>query len=99
TPYRGAKRKVGTFGYPGPESDPTSADPLQGADPKDKIEVSNVLHTGMIAVEDGRYKEAIPLLQQVLEDSPNITAAQAQLGIALARVKRYPEAITALRKA
>jgi arylsulfatase A-like enzyme/Flp pilus assembly protein TadD len=91
--------KLAALGYAGSSSAATSADPLQGADPKDKIEISNVLHTGMIAVEDGRYKEAIPLLQHVLEDSPSITAAQAQLGIALARVKRYPEAITALRKA
>jgi choline-sulfatase len=91
--------KLAALGYAGSSSAATSADPLQGADPKDKVEISNVLHTGMIAVEDGRYEEAIPLLQHVLEDSPNITAAQAQLGIALARVKRYPEAITALRKA
>jgi arylsulfatase A-like enzyme/cytochrome c-type biogenesis protein CcmH/NrfG len=91
--------KLAALGYAGSSTAATSADPLQGADPKDKIEISNVLHTGMIAVEDGKYKEAIPLLQHVLDDSPNITAAQAQLGIALARVKRYPEAITALRKA
>ena len=74
-------------------------DPLQGADPKDKIEISNILHEGMIAVEDGRYNEAIPMLQRVLADSPNISAAQLQFGIALARVKRYQEAIPALRKA
>jgi arylsulfatase A-like enzyme/Flp pilus assembly protein TadD len=91
--------KLAALGYAGSSSAATSADPLQGADPKDKIEISNILHTGMIAVEDGRYKEAIPLLQHVLDDSPSVTAAQAQLGIALARVKRYPEAITALRKA
>jgi len=91
--------KLAALGYAGSSSAATSADPLQGADPKDKIEISNVLHTGMIAVEDGRYREAIPLLQHVLDDSPNVTAAQAQLGIALARVKRYPEAITALGRA
>ncbi len=91
--------KLAALGYASSSSAATSADPLQGADPKDKIEISNILHTGMIAVEDGRYREAIPLLQHVLDDSPNITAAQAQLGIALARVKRYPEAIVALKKA
>ncbi len=91
--------KLSALGYAGSSSAATSADPLQGADPKDKIEISNILHTGMIAVEDGRYREAIPLLQHVLDDSPNITAAQAQFGIALARVKRYPEAIVALKKA
>ena len=89
---------LAALGYAGGNAS-ASPDPLQGADPKDKIEISNILHTGMIAVEDGRYAEAIPLLQHVLEDSPAITAAQGQLGIALARVKRYPEAIVALRKA
>jgi len=91
--------KLAALGYAGSSSAAISADPLQGADPKDKIEISNVLHQGMIAVEDGQYQKAIPLLQHVLEDSPAITAAQVQLGIALTRVKRYPEAIAALRKA
>ncbi len=91
--------KLAALGYAGSSSAATSPDPLQGADPKDKIEISNILHEGMIAVEDGKYQVAIPLLQHVLDDSPSITAAQAQLGIALARVKRYPEAITALKKA
>jgi tetratricopeptide (TPR) repeat protein len=91
--------KLAALGYAGSSSAAVSADSLQSADPKDKIEISNILHTGMIAVEDGRYAEAIPLLQHVLDDSPKITAAQAQLGIALARVKRYPEAIIALKKA
>jgi tetratricopeptide (TPR) repeat protein len=91
--------KLAALGYAGSSAAAMSPDPLQGADPKDKIEISNILHEGMIAVEDGRYKAAIPLLQHVLDDSPAITAAQAQLGIALAREKRYPEAIVALRKA
>jgi len=89
---------LAALGYAGGNA-AASADPLQGADPKDKIEISNILHVGMIAVEDGRYTEAIPLLQHVLDDSPAVTAAQAQLGMALARVKRYPEAIAALQKA
>jgi len=90
---------LAALGYVGSSTAGRSPDPLQGADPKDKIEISNILHEGMIAVEDGRYTEAIPLLQHVLEDSPAITAAQVQLGIALARTKHYPEAIVALRRA
>jgi len=88
---------LNALGYVG-SSPNTQTDPMQGADPKDKIEISNILHDGMIAVEDGRYTEAIPLLQNVLKDSPQISAAQMQLGVALARVKRYPEAIPYLRK-
>jgi tetratricopeptide (TPR) repeat protein len=90
---------LGALGYVGSTAATSSSDPLQGADPKDKIGISNTLHEGMIAIEDGRYSEAIPMLQQVLADSPLIAAAQMQLGIALARVRRYPEAIAALRKA
>jgi predicted Zn-dependent protease len=89
---------LSALGYVGSSPGTLSADPLQGADPKDKIGISNTLHEGMIAVEDGRYVEAIPMLQHVLQDSPSIPAAQMQLGVALARVKRYPEAIVALRK-
>ena len=90
---------LAALGYVASGPAAASHDPLQGADPKDKIEISNMLHSGMIAVEDGHYTEAIPLLQLVLQDSPAISAAQMQLGIAFARVKRYPEAIPALRKA
>ncbi len=89
---------LSALGYVGPTPGTSSTDPLQGADPKDKIGISNILHEGMIAVEDGRYSEAIPMLQHVLDDSPLIAVAQMQLGIALARVKRYSEAIVALRK-
>jgi arylsulfatase A-like enzyme/Flp pilus assembly protein TadD len=90
---------LAALGYASSNAAGRSSNPLEGADPKDKIQISNVLHQGMIAVEDGRYGEAIPLLQHVVEDSPLISAAQMQLGVALARVRRYPQAITALRKA
>ena len=93
------KENLSALGYVGSSAASISPDALQGADPKDKIQISNVLHEGMIAVEDGRYRQAIPLLQQVLADSPLISAAQLQLGVALARVGRYSEAIPALRKA
>jgi arylsulfatase A-like enzyme/thioredoxin-like negative regulator of GroEL len=89
---------LSALGYVASAGNGRSADVLQGADPKDKIGISNILQQGMIAVEDGRYEEAIPLLKQVLADSPLVTAAQLQLGIALAKTKRYEEAIGALRK-
>jgi len=89
---------LSALGYVASTGAAQPGDVLQGADPKDKIGISNVLQQGMIAVEDGRYGEAIPLLQQVLADSPLVTAAQMQLGIALAKTKRYPEAIVALKK-
>jgi arylsulfatase A-like enzyme/thioredoxin-like negative regulator of GroEL len=90
---------LAALGYAGSTPTGASPDPLKGDDPKDKIQVSNLLHEGMIAVEDGRYGEAIPILQHVLNESPLISAAQLQLGVALARVRRFPDAIPVLRKA
>ena len=90
---------LSALGYVASSGAGQSQDPFHGADPKDKIEISNILQDGMIAVEDGRYDEAIPLLRHVLEDSPLVTAAQLQLGIALSKTKHYPEAIATLRKA
>ena len=90
---------LAALGYVSGSAAKVSADPLEGADPKDKIEISNILHEGMIAVEDGHYAQAVPLLQHVLADSPLISAAQMQLGIALARTRRYAEALPPLRKA
>lgn len=90
---------LAALGYVSSGATGASANPLEGADPKDKIEISNQLHEGMIAVEDGRFAEAVPLLQTVLKDSPGITAAYMQLGIALARTQRDAEAVPQLKKA
>jgi tetratricopeptide (TPR) repeat protein len=90
---------LSALGYVSSSAAGSAQDPFQGADPKDKIGISNVLQEGMIDIEDGHYDEAIPLLKHVLEDSPLVTAAQMQLGIALSKVRRFPEAIVALRKA
>jgi arylsulfatase A-like enzyme/Flp pilus assembly protein TadD len=92
------QENLSALGYVTSNAAGQSHDALQGADPKDKIGISNILQQGMIAVEDGRYEEAIPLLKQVLADSPLVTAAQMQYGIALAKTRRYEEAIVALRK-
>ncbi|HKU26758.1 MAG TPA: sulfatase-like hydrolase/transferase [Candidatus Sulfotelmatobacter sp.] len=89
---------LSALGYVASTGAGQSADVLQGADPKDKVAISNILQKGMMAVEDGRFDDAVPLLKQVLADSPLVTAAQLQLGIALAKTKRYDEAIGALRK-
>jgi arylsulfatase A-like enzyme/Flp pilus assembly protein TadD len=90
---------LAALGYVSSGNVTATRDPLQGPDPKDKIQIANVLHQGMLAVEDARYEEAIPLLQKVVQDNPYIAAAQLQLGIALARTRRFEDAIPALRKA
>ncbi len=90
---------LAALGYVGSTSSGPSENPFQGADPKDKVEISNILQDGIIAVEDGHYARAIPLLQHVLQDSPLISVAYIQLGIALRRVGRSSEATAPLRQA
>ena len=68
------------------------------ADPKDKIEIVNQLQDAILDVEDARYDEAIPLLQQVLNQEP-IPVAYMELGEAYTWLKQYDKAIPVLRRA
>ena len=93
-------QKLQALGYVASDTS-TSVDPSAstGPDPKSKIEVSNLLHDAMLDVEDGRYQQAVPLLQQALQEQPNMAIALMQLGIAQTGLKNYPEALEPLRKA
>jgi choline-sulfatase len=93
-------RKLQALGYVASDaSTPHDDNNLNGADPKVKIEISNLLHDAMFDVEDARYQEAVPLLKRVLAEEPNMPIANMQYGMAQARLKNYPEAIPPLQKA
>jgi arylsulfatase A-like enzyme/Flp pilus assembly protein TadD len=70
---------------------------VEGADPKGRIETANLMHDALMEVEDGRYEEAVPHLQRVLEQEPQMAVAEMQLGIAFARLKKPAEALPLLR--
>ena len=70
---------------------------VEGADPKDRIETANLMHDALMEVEDGRYEEAVPHLQRVLEQEPQMAVAEMQLGIAFARLKKPVDALPLLR--
>ena|SRR5437870_10645564 len=65
---------------------------LAGVDPKTKIEISNLLHDAMFDVEDARYQDAIPLLERVLKEQPEMPVPNMQYGIAEARLRSYDKA-------
>jgi arylsulfatase A-like enzyme/tetratricopeptide (TPR) repeat protein len=94
-----AQEKLAALGYVsgGP---PVKADsPGAGADPKDKIEVSNMVHRANSERENGRFKEAAVLLQQVVAKEPGLTGMYAKLGDNLLDLKDYQQAVPVLRKA
>jgi len=70
-----------------------------GVDPKDRIAVANMLHDAVVAVDDGAYQKAVPLLEKVITSEPNIPIAQLHLGVARARQRNFAGAIAPLTRA
>jgi tetratricopeptide (TPR) repeat protein len=68
-----------------------------GPDPKQKIAVANLLHEGLLDMENEQYQEAVTILEQVLKQEPNAPAASLQLGRAYMSLKEYQKAITPLQ--
>ncbi|HXY49159.1 MAG TPA: sulfatase-like hydrolase/transferase [Terriglobales bacterium] len=92
--------KLQALGYVGSEAGAKpEADPISGADPKAKIDIANLLHDAMLDVEDARYEQAIPRLERVLEQAPDMPVANLQYGMAEARLYHYDKAIGPLEKA
>jgi len=93
-------KKLQALGYVASDADSTRQETyMTGADPKSKIEVSNLLHDAMFDVEDARYEEAIPMLERVLAEEPNMPIANMQYGMAQARLGNYSKALGPLEKA
>ena len=96
-------QKLNALGYVASDASPGEAPGKSGKtsapDPKDKIEIANQMHAAIMEMEDGRYQEAIPRLQEVLTGDANMPIAQMQLGTAFTRVHDYQKAVPALQKA
>ena len=59
-------------------------------------ETELTLHRGARALEDGRYSDAIPDLEAVLDARPEDTNSRYNLGVASQRVKSYRESVEVL---
>ena len=70
-----------------------------GVNPRDRIAIANALHEAVIAVEDGAFQKAIPLLEKVTASEPDISLAQLQLGIARSSQRQYARAVAPLTRA
>jgi arylsulfatase A-like enzyme/Flp pilus assembly protein TadD len=92
--------KLKALGYVASDvSHPDPSDTSPGIDPKGKVDVANLLHYAMLEIEDGQYDEAIPKLERVLSQQPQMALAEMQLGVAWARLKNYQKAIPPLESA
>ncbi len=92
--------QLGSLGYVTGGNSP-GADVTKGerADPKDKIQIANLMHEALLDMEDARYQEAIPRLEQILAAQPQFTVAGTQMGIAFSRMKEFQKALPLLQAA
>jgi arylsulfatase A-like enzyme/Flp pilus assembly protein TadD len=100
-PDPGLQERLNALGYVATDSSSASMPGIKetGADPKDKVEVVNLLHRAEMAKEDMRFAEAVPLLEQVIVLEPTLPITYLQLGTALTSMKDYEKAVPVLRKA
>src|SRR3989442_1192889 len=70
-----------------------------GVGPKTRAARANAPHKAVVAVEDGAFDKAIPLLEQVVAADPDIPIAQPNLRVARAHQRQYRQAIAPLEKA
>ncbi len=93
--------KLAALGYVASDS---AASPMPGiketdADPKDKIEVVNLLHRAEMLAEGLRYQDAVPLLEQAVAKEPGLPIIYLQLGTAYTFLHDHEKAIPVLRRA
>jgi choline-sulfatase len=98
----GTLDELRALGYLGP-ADAGSAtnvpEPSLLPDPKDKIEEQNLLHSAMMAAEEGRSSEARLGLEKVLELDPRSQTALLQLGELELHSDQYGKAAEYLKRA
>ena len=98
-----AQAKLGALGYMASGRDVARALPgNEGPDPKDKIEIANMMHRAEVLEQDMHPDESIALVKQVIAKEPDLAVyakLHAKLGAWLARKADYQEAVPVLRKA
>jgi len=97
-----AQQKLGALGYMASgrnTSEGSAADHATDADPKDKIEIADLIHRAFLLADDHRDQQAVPLLQQLIVKDPDAPFAYALLGQCFVSLKQYSQAIPMLRKA
>jgi arylsulfatase A-like enzyme/thioredoxin-like negative regulator of GroEL len=94
------QEKLAALGYVATDRNASKAGSKErGADPKDKIEIANLIHRTYLLIDDQRYQEAVPVLRQLIAKEPDTPLAYAQLGQSLVSLKEYAQAVPILRKA
>ncbi len=93
-----AQAKLGAMGYMSSPTNALKTDRDDGPDPKDKIEIANMVHRAEVLQQDTNAEESIALLEQIIAKNPTNTL-YIKLATWLMRNQDCPKAIPILRKA
>ena len=93
-----AQEKLAALGYVASSGAAQLSTSDHVADPKDKIEIANMMRQANMLQEDGRFDEAVLVLQQLTVKEPGLPV-YSKLGECYMRLKDYEKAVPALRKA
>jgi choline-sulfatase len=77
----------------------TNAPAGQAPDPKDKIQAANTIREINSLFENGRFNDAIPLLEGLIAKEPNMAILYAKLGGSYMKLRQFDKAVPVLRKA
>ncbi len=85
--------------FPETRGETTVSEPSLLPDPKDKIEIQNLIHKADLAIEDGRAAEARTALLRAVELDPSSAPALSELGQLEIKTANYTQAAEHLRRA
>jgi arylsulfatase A-like enzyme/Tfp pilus assembly protein PilF len=68
-----------------------------GPDPKQRIATANLLYEALVDMENERFQDAVPALEQVIKQEPNTPTAYLQLGRAYMALREYQKAVAPLQ--
>ena len=95
-----ARARLAALGYVGSFVATVSGPRTDRADPKDKIELFNLMTSAReIATDEKSFATVVAMYRKVLADDPDVIDAWFNLGNAHSRVGRYEEAITYFKRA
>ncbi len=93
-----AQEKLGALGYMASPGDNSTIASDEGPDPKDHIEIANMIHRAEVLQQDQHPDESIALLEQIIAKNPTTTFYE-KLGTWLIRNQEFLKAIPPLTKA
>jgi arylsulfatase A-like enzyme/thioredoxin-like negative regulator of GroEL len=93
------QHQLAALGYVSSSSVLSSGPDASRADPKDKIEVANLVQQAMLARESGQPQQAAKALEQALAKDPNNTVVNRTMGTIFMDQQDPPRAMPYLRKA